>query len=132
MARALDSAVEAGASGEADDADQAGDEAVEGERRQRPGLEVAGQPLDGDVGRDAGDGRTEQEAVDVRAGGSGQRRQLEHAGGEDDRSRQKEGEPSGVAVGQAARQAPTMEIPERLIPARRAKVWKKLIRPASR
>src|SRR5258705_458837 len=38
-------------SGEADDADGAGDEAVDGERNQRAGLEVVGEPPHGDVGR---------------------------------------------------------------------------------
>src|SRR3981189_3453601 len=92
--------------GEADDADGAGDEAVDGERGQRAGLEVVGEPPDGGVGRQSGDGRAEEDlAVDVGAGGAGPRRGLEQAGGQDDGGGEQEREASGVAVRQATGQA---------------------------
>ena len=62
--------------------------------------------LTDDVGRQSGDGGADEDlSVDVGTGRAGQGGQLEHAGGQDDRGGQQEGEAGGVAVGQAAGQA---------------------------
>ena len=90
------------------------DEAVDGERQKRAGPEPAGQPAHRRVGGDERH-RTPDEnlAADAVPEGPEQFRELQHAGGEDDRRREQEREPRGVLVGQPPMSPPTMEMPER-------------------
>src|SRR5262245_53551955 len=90
---------------EADDAGDAGDQTVDGERGEGTGLEVADQEPHRQVGGDTGDDHADDDlTVDVIPGGTGEGRELEHAGGQDDRRREQEGESGGVLVGQATGQ----------------------------
>jgi two-component system OmpR family sensor kinase len=96
----------AGASGEAQDAGGAEDQAVDGHRRERPRLEVPHQEPHREVGGDAGDDHADRDlAVDVVAGRAGQAGELQDAGGEDDRGGEQEREAGGVLVAQAAPEA---------------------------
>ena len=83
-----------------------GEQAVDRERGQGPGREPAGQPAHRGVRAEAGDDAAGQHlAVDAGAERAGQVGQLEHAGGQDHRRGQQEGEPGRVLVGQPADQA---------------------------
>jgi two-component system, OmpR family, sensor kinase len=91
------------ASGEAQDAGGAEDQAVDGERGQRPGLEVLHQEAHREVGRDAGDDHADRDlAVDVVARRARQGGELQHARGEDHRGGEQEREAGGVLVAEAA------------------------------
>src|SRR5580704_11090369 len=101
------SSVAASGEGEVGQAAEAGDSAVEGERGEGAGLEVAQQEADGQVGADAREQASGQDlAADAVAERPGQVGDLEGPGGEDDGGGEQEREPGGVLVGQAARQAP--------------------------
>src|SRR5580692_4703159 len=92
--------------GEVGQAAEPGDGAVDGERGEGTGLEVAKQEADGQVGADAGEQASGQDlAADAVAERPGQIGDLECAGGEDDGGGEQEREPGGVLVGQAAGQA---------------------------
>src|SRR5439155_18293201 len=95
--------IRASADGEAHDAGRPGDQAVGRERRQRLGLEVAQEEADGEVGGHPGDHDADRDlAVDVGAGVAEEARDLQHAGGEDHRRREQEGEARGVLVAEPA------------------------------
>jgi predicted MFS family arabinose efflux permease len=90
---------------EPDHAQGAEGEAVDGEWGQGPGLEPADEEPHGQVRGDPADDDAEDGlAVDVRSGRAEQRGDLEHAGRQDDRGGQQEGEPGRVFVVQAAPQ----------------------------
>lgn len=83
--------------GEVNDGDRADDEAVDPERGEGAAFEVAAQELDGEIRRDTGDDATDQDlTVNVSTTGTGEGRQLENAGGEDDRGGEQEREVGGV------------------------------------
>src|SRR4029077_6837439 len=91
---------------EADDARRARDQAVDRERRERARLEVPDEIADREVRGDPGDDRADDDlAMDVVPGRAGEARELQHAGGEDDRRREQKREARGVLVGEAAPQA---------------------------
>ena len=84
---------------EANQADRARGEAVDRERPQRAGLEVAQQVLGGEVRRHSTDDESDRHLpVDVVAGGAEQAGDLERAGREDHGRGEQEGEPGGVLM----------------------------------
>src|ERR1700743_3769755 len=92
--------------GEDDQAEDAGADAVEAERGEAAGLEVAEQEFDRGPGGDRGGDRADQRlAADAVAGRAEEFGQLQHPGGADHRRRQQEGVAGGVLVGEPGEEA---------------------------
>ena len=107
--------------GEDDQGQRSGDQAVDGEREQRAGLGTSG----------SGSALPRRRRRTTRLptstwprmpspSGPEQVRELQYAGGEDDRRREQEREPGGVLVGQPRIRPATIVTPDRLIPGSRA------------